>query len=156
MKQVTVRALRWPYAVLALMMLPVFVAPVSVGLYTEITCKLDDLRCASASWAAMPSLVALATVLFVFWSYLFIVPAIWPNRLILNSTGVILETAWSRQRWIWAEVIGLWSLGGYKPQLEVMGSPDGAARRVFLGSHWPGDTVGLAQIISTYRNEASG
>lgn len=145
MKQVTVLSLRWPYAIMATlgavpMLLPSILLVVAPGVP-----RLEG----SDLWL----LVLIAIPLFTLWACLSVVPIVRPRRLILTEEGVTLNTLWKRQHWTWDCIVGVWPLGGYKPHLEV--SPDGnKPKRIFLGSYWPGDSVGLAKVISEYRTRA--
>ena len=145
MKQVTVLSLRWPYVIMATlgavpMLLPSIFLIVAPGVPRL---KGDDL------WL----LFLIVAPLFTLWACLSVVPIVRPRRLILTEQGVTLDTLWTRQHWTWDGVAGIWPLGGYKPHLEV--DLDGNKRkRIFLGSYWPGDSMGLAKVISEYRARA--
>ncbi|MBB5711287.1 hypothetical protein FHT02_002531 [Sphingomonas xinjiangensis] len=142
MRQVTVKSLKWHYAIMATLTAVPLLLP---SILMVIAPGVPDLR-PNDFWL----LIVIPTPLFMMWFCLTIVPIFRPRRLILTGNGVTLDTLWRRQHWTWDCVSGVWPLGGYKPQLDV--HVDGSSpRRIFLGSYWPGDTEGLAKVISDYR-----
>jgi hypothetical protein len=146
MRQVTVLSLRWPYAIMATLMAVPMAGPMLLPIiFTVFAPGLPRLR-GDDLWA----LYLIATPLFTLWACLVVVPIVRPRRLILTEQGVTLNTLWRRQHWKWDCVAGIWPLGGYKAQLEV-NLADSKPKRIFLGSYWPGDSTGLAKIISEYR-----
>jgi len=146
MNQVTVLSLRLPHAIMATLMAVPMAAPILFPIILLVFVpgvpppKGDDL------WA----FYLIATPIFTLWACLIVVPIVRPRRLILTEQGVTLDTLWRRQHWTWDRVAGIWPLGGYKPFLEV-GFDGSKPKRVFLGPYWPGDSVGLAKVISEYR-----
>jgi hypothetical protein len=142
MTQVTVKSLRWPYAIMATMMAVAMFVPSILMVVTPGVPRLDG----DDRWL----LFLILTPFFMLWACLTVVPIVRPRRLILTGHGLSLDTLWRRQHWSWDRVAGLWPLGGYKPQLDVH-VEDRSTKRIFLGSYWPGNTEGLAKVIAEYR-----
>lgn len=145
MKQVTVLQLRWPYAIMATLIAVAILFPSILLIGAPGVPRLKG--------ANLWLLFLIVTPIFTLWACLTVVPIVRPRRLILTEQGVTLNTLWKQQHWTWDCVAGVWPLGGYKPHLEV--KLDGSKpKRIFLGSYWPGDSVGLAKVISEYRSRA--
>lgn len=147
MKQVTVFSLRWPYALMAILMVVPVLLP---STYMVVAASTHLPGAFGPDGTGLWMLVLIAMTLWAGWASLCVVPMVRPRRLILDEHGVTLDTFWRRRHWAWDRLKGLWPLGGYKPHLEVEGA-GGKPERVFLGSYWPGDTAGLMELISEYR-----
>lgn len=144
MKQVTVLSRRWPYALSGILFAVLLMFPILLIFAPGVPrLKGDDLL----------ALCLIETLFFTFWVCHSMVPVVRPRRLILTDQGVTLDTVWRRQHWEWRCVAGIWPLGGYKPHLEV-NQGGRKLKRVFLGSFWPGDSVGLTEVVSKYRAQA--
>ena len=145
MNQVTVLQLRWPYAIMAALLAVSILFPCILLMVAPAVPRLKG--------ADLLLLFLIVTPITMLWACLAVVPIFRPRRLILTEQGVTLNTLWSQQHWTWDCIVGVWPLGGYKPHLEVK-LDDSKRKRVFLGSYWPGDSVGLAMVISEYRSRA--
>lgn len=148
MRQLTVLSLRWPYAVMAMLTAGPLAGPMVFPLILHFfapgvpSLKGDDLL----------ALYVLATPLFISWACFTVIPIVRPRRLTFTEQGVTLDTVWRRQHWPWDRIVGIWPLGGYKLFLQV--GLDNELKRIFLGSYWPGESAGLASVLSQYRATA--
>ena len=137
MKPVTVLSLRWPWAIMASLMLVPMLVP---STYMLVAGLRHEPGAVGPDGEGLWRLVLLASACWTGWACLWVIPIVRPRRLILDENGVTLDTVWRSRQWGWQHVAGVWPLGGYKPQLELDLGGD-TRRRVFLGSHWPGDTA---------------
>lgn len=152
MRRVTIQTLRFPFAIMALLMLiPLGIPLVAAALFV-VECASQGPQYVMQAWPALLATIIAAIAFGSIWIGLLITPAIRPRTLILDDDGVTFNGLLTSRHRRWEEIEGFWPLGGFKLFLDVQTGPDGAIKREFLGPYWPRETTGMIATMTQFRD----
>lgn len=156
MRPITIRTSRWPFAVMALLMLiPCGIPLVAAALFV-VECLSRGQHYTMEALPALLGTIITAIALGSLWIGLLFVPAIRPRTLVLDGDGLTFNGILTSRHWRWEEVEGVWPLGGFKLFVDVRTGPGGAIKREFLGPYWRGETAGAIAVTKLVRDAPGG